>query len=357
MSTGIAKILTKNNNCCHYKCPGNALQRLSYDPWGTLRDPVTLVPFAPGDEPDLLLGRGYTGHEHLPWFGLVNMNARLYDPATGRFLNPDPFVQDPTSTQSFNRYSYCLNNPLRYSDPTGRDILHISYGGVIDSWEYTGNDNDDWFYTLPNVYCFPSLETFPGFRGNHEMHQWFRPQNNDVPIGQNGFGNYDYPDSNTITGGAPLGGGAAGNSVTGNADNRPLDIRTLSIILATMSTNPTVVKYMWDYAVRDRLGMNPTQEVTAADYEKALGKDMAKFSTGLKIIRKSLTIADFVITGWEAASDGFDGKPVRGLTRIAVWGTIFATSKIPYVGPFISVGLGIANAVWGDELIYDHIDN
>ena len=59
---------------------GNALQRLSYDPWGTLRDPVTLVPFAPGDEPDLLLGRGYTGHEHLPWFGLVNMNARLYDP-------------------------------------------------------------------------------------------------------------------------------------------------------------------------------------------------------------------------------------------------------------------------------------
>lgn len=80
MSTGIAKILTKNNNCCHYKCPGNALQRLSYDPWGTLRDPVTLVPFAPSDEPELLLGRGYTGHEHLPWFGMVNMNARLYDP-------------------------------------------------------------------------------------------------------------------------------------------------------------------------------------------------------------------------------------------------------------------------------------
>ncbi len=357
MSTGIAKILTKNNNCCHYKCPGNVLQRLSYDPWGTLRDPVTLVPFAPGDEPRLLLGRGYTGHEHLPWFGLVNMNARLYDPATGRFLNPDPLVQDPTSTQSFNRYSYCLNNPLRYSDPTGRDILHISYGGVIDSWEYTGNDNDDWFYTLPDVYCFPSLETFPGFRGNHEMHQMFRPPNNDVVIWNDGFNDFNYPDTNIPTGGAITGSSTTGRPLSGKTDNRPLDIRTLSIILATMSTNPTVVKYMWDYAVRDRLGMNPTQKVTAADYEKAFDKDMAKFSTGLKIIRKSLTIADFVITGWEAASDGFDGKPVRGLTRIAVWGTIFATSKIPYVGPFISVGLGIANAVWGDELIYDHIDN
>lgn len=54
---------------------GNVLQRLSYDPWGTLRDPVTLVPFAPGDEPRLLLGRGYTGHEHLPCFGLVNIVA------------------------------------------------------------------------------------------------------------------------------------------------------------------------------------------------------------------------------------------------------------------------------------------
>ena len=68
---------------------------------------------------DLLLGRGYTGHEHLPWFGLVNMNARLYDPAVGRFLSPDPLIQAPDNTQSYNRYSYCLNNPLRYTDQSG----------------------------------------------------------------------------------------------------------------------------------------------------------------------------------------------------------------------------------------------
>ena len=42
-----------------------------------VEDAVTLVPFAPGDEPELLLGRGYPSHEHLPWFGLVNMNAQL----------------------------------------------------------------------------------------------------------------------------------------------------------------------------------------------------------------------------------------------------------------------------------------
>ena len=65
------------------------------------------------------LARGYTGHEHLDLFGLINMNGRLYDPIIARFLSPDPFVQAPTFTQSFNRYSYCFNNPLSYIDPTG----------------------------------------------------------------------------------------------------------------------------------------------------------------------------------------------------------------------------------------------
>jgi RHS repeat-associated protein len=59
-------------------------QELSYDPWGRLRDPNTQVAYTPDTEPVLFLGRGYTGHEHLTQFGLINMNARLYDPALGR---------------------------------------------------------------------------------------------------------------------------------------------------------------------------------------------------------------------------------------------------------------------------------
>ena len=70
---------------------------------------------------------GYTGHEHLPGFGLINCNARLYDPALGRFLSPDPLIQDPTSTQNFNRYSYCLNNPLKYTDESGEFALSTLY--------------------------------------------------------------------------------------------------------------------------------------------------------------------------------------------------------------------------------------
>ena len=98
---------------------GNTLQELSYDAWGRLRNPQTLKPYAPDEEPQLLIGRGYTGHEHLTAFGLINMNARLYDPVLGRFLSPDPYVQDITNLQNYNAYSYCLNNPLKYTDPTG----------------------------------------------------------------------------------------------------------------------------------------------------------------------------------------------------------------------------------------------
>lgn len=84
-----------------------------------MRNPVTQVAYIPGSEPALFLGRGYTGHEHLPWFGLINMNARLYDAALGRFLAPDPYIQNPLMTQNYNRYTYAMNNPLVYIDRDG----------------------------------------------------------------------------------------------------------------------------------------------------------------------------------------------------------------------------------------------
>jgi RHS repeat-associated protein len=77
-----------------------------------------------------MFGRGYTGHEHLLAFGLINMNARLYDPALGRFLSPDPYVQAPDFTQNFNRYSYALNNPLVYTDPDGEFFFTAFLGPV-----------------------------------------------------------------------------------------------------------------------------------------------------------------------------------------------------------------------------------
>ena len=63
--------------------------------------------------------RGFTGHEQVDSMGIVHMNGRIYDPKLGRFLQADPVVQAPKNSQNLNRYTYVLNNPLSYTDPSG----------------------------------------------------------------------------------------------------------------------------------------------------------------------------------------------------------------------------------------------
>lgn len=63
--------------------------------------------------------QGFTGHEMLNEVDIIHMNGRIYDPTLGRFLQADPYIQAPENSQSYNRYSYVLNNPLSYTDPSG----------------------------------------------------------------------------------------------------------------------------------------------------------------------------------------------------------------------------------------------
>ena len=65
------------------------------------------------------LHRGCMGHKMLNEFNLINMNGRVYDSVLGRFLSPDKYVQEGDNSQNYNSYSYCLNNPLKYADPSG----------------------------------------------------------------------------------------------------------------------------------------------------------------------------------------------------------------------------------------------
>lgn len=108
----------------------------SYDAWGRRRDPDDWGSYDVSGEPAQFAGRGFTSHEYLPWFNLYNMNGRLYDPVVGRFLSADNYVQMPGFSQSYNRYSYCLNNPLRYIDPTG------------EKWKWP---KFEWRYVIPIV--------------------------------------------------------------------------------------------------------------------------------------------------------------------------------------------------------------
>ena len=119
---------------------GAVAQRLSFDAWGKRRE----INWQAMSEPAILAfsttltTRGFTGHEMLDPVGLVHMNGRVYDPELGRFLSADPFVQDVTNLQSWNRYAYVLNNPLSYTDPTGfwADIIALPEIVVIPSGSF-----------------------------------------------------------------------------------------------------------------------------------------------------------------------------------------------------------------------------
>ncbi len=94
---------------------GSDVERLSYDTWGRRRNPVDFG----YSNVTHTFDRGYTLHEHYDDFNLINMNGRLYDPILGRMLSPDIAIQDEHDPQAYNRYSYCFNNPLRFTDPSG----------------------------------------------------------------------------------------------------------------------------------------------------------------------------------------------------------------------------------------------
>ena len=125
---------------------GNIAERRHFDPWGQ----VVKVEDGSGKvlQGLTLLDRGFTGHEHLQTVGLINMNARLYDPVLHRFLQPDNYVQDPFNTQNFNRYGYCLNNPLLYTDQNGElfllDDLIVGVAGFAFGYVYHGITTGDW---------------------------------------------------------------------------------------------------------------------------------------------------------------------------------------------------------------------
>jgi RHS repeat-associated protein len=108
---------------------GKVVQDVWFDTLGTpyYSDSSHLVQAA-----SLFFDRGFTGHEHMMQFDLINMNGRVYEPVTSTFLSVDNYVQDPSYTQNFNRYAYCLNNPLKYTDPDGEFFILDFLWMIID---------------------------------------------------------------------------------------------------------------------------------------------------------------------------------------------------------------------------------
>jgi len=115
------------------KQDGSLEERIQYEPYG--------LPRQPSDELYQFTNQEWSGE-----LGIYDYGARQYNPVLKRFLQADTILQNPYSPQTLNRYSYVLNNPQRYTDPTGHAII-AQYDTESGKWlalewnEFTQDSN------------------------------------------------------------------------------------------------------------------------------------------------------------------------------------------------------------------------
>jgi RHS repeat-associated protein len=157
---------------------GGIVERLHYDAWGKRLD----YSFATNARKDIRTA-GYTGHEQLEQFDLIHMGGRIYDPVLARFLNPDPVVQDFLNSQNFNRYTYVLNNPNTFTDPTG----HSFWDDVGNAFKDAGNAIGGAFESLGNAIVSGLSDAWDAVKSvANDVANWFAT---DFLDGLKDFGN------------------------------------------------------------------------------------------------------------------------------------------------------------------------
>lgn len=260
-----AVIETKgDNNAIHYihkdhlgswttitGCNGQIEQELSFDAWGDLRNPNTWT----GDASTLpMFGRGFTGHEHLPAFGLINMNGRCYDPMLSSFLSVDAFVDDPASVQGFNRYAYCGYNPLRYTDPSGwqKQGGRSSYNPFHENWSkvyappvYEPRDFTNAYY-LYNMALYGSFSGCDGgggcSYGDYSMGDLYNTYGYQVTHYANSVYNYCFPSTQFSL----IRNWQFNPSKTTSVDLEEAGIRYLSIGVSNLGDGTQSSCYTWN---------------------------------------------------------------------------------------------------------------
>ena len=146
----------------------------------------------------MILGEVY--RKHMPYFNFISIacpahnagNGRVYDPQAGAFLSPDPFVQDPYHTQSYNRYAYVFNNPMKYVEPSGYNAVlqnELRSDGV--QWIINGAYNSDFARISQS---FGASGTFNPYSYNWISGRYENPAGEEVPY-WDFYNNYALPNA------------------------------------------------------------------------------------------------------------------------------------------------------------------
>ncbi len=388
------------------------LEKRQFDAWGSLiqlEQNGVLTPLPAGGIGGgivLLLDRGYTGHEHLLSVGLINMNGRLYDPKLHRFLQPDNYVQDPSNTQNYNRYGYCLNNPLRYSDPSGEFTWSDLFAAVSIVVGVA-------LVIASSGVLTPLAQGFIG-AGIAHFGATFAMYNNNKGAGWDAASNYVGFSSPTISFNPQswFGGGKSDkNGITENSSSNPFDNvndNPSPKPKTNQSDNETYVYSSADRKILNRMGANNYNissnfytevNITKKTYNvlvgpitstDCLGEDdlgwildtatIDKIAGGIGVnmsmkegmielaqesgdigragstylkITKILGTATGVVGAGTAWYDYYNKPTTGGLVKaISNTGLVFLR-----VNPFVGVGIGILDLTGGSDWLYNQVGN
>ena len=354
------------------------IEEFSYDAWGRRRNPTnwtyTNVPTATNTR------HGYTGHEHLDKFALINMNGRVYDPVIGRFLSPDPYIQAPYFAPNFDRYSYVWNNPLKYIDPSGYLMVPIyrdhGLSGIGVS-RRRQNDELDWIYGR-GVYAIdgPAVSGLvlrwlvtTGGGGGMPQASWITTSSSGMVISGNSEYNGTYQAVTTHNGQTGSWVQVSGAITYGVINGRVVAVVNAGatcVWVASGVNNGYIgndINFTGSNWWNAGTGINGLisgaagstyRAVSAASTEAQAMKMIGITSNTTKVIGIAGSITNVFVSGINAYNHRNSGDAGFYNSKLVGSAIIAATAFIPIVGPVLSIGLGAVDAAGGFDGIYHY---
>lgn len=336
---------------------GAIVEEHSFDAWGRRRNPNNWT--YDNMSQNSLLDRGYTGHEHLDQFGLINMNGRVYDPFVARFLSPDRYVQSPDYTQSFNRYSYGFNNPLKYTDPTGwiganttGGAGEYNYdGGMAPSWQR--NPSQPYWMGLDKGLARATEMTNRGwanYEGARHLGGYYQRHYYSIAYTRTGYDNFlSKFTQETVVEGFHFDSFYWNNGPPGQGGNNLADY----VELAGDIGGPigSGAKNILD----NRGAYMPRGQIYKMNKAVTVRTPVVNINTTSKVLNytrlggKVLVVGGVVATGYQVGSDISNGDFYSAGARATVFGVAAGVAFIPVVGWGFAIGIGVADFVWGDQ--------
>jgi RHS repeat-associated protein len=324
---------------------GNVIRTTKYGPYGATWDNTGTKDNA----------HKFTGQILDDDTGLYYYNARYYDPVLCKFITPDTLVQDPYDPQSLNRYSYCLNNPVKNVDPTGHyywSTLDLDYNSfatydqmtVIDGYFGT---NQHYFYQMTNNFSQPLWNS--GFAGGNSTGFFNQPNSN---FSQSNSGYFDQSDRTPLS---FMGITSKLMSFMGGAIKEGMALGSANDLL---KENPPFAR-----GLKSILGINKYSPVAIT---KAASSSIATFSKVLSIgsaalaIDKTWSDSDALVTDKAAQTAEITVKTASGIVGAhygGLWGAGLGSVGGP-VGTVVGGGVGAViggiSGSWFSEKIIDY---